>query len=53
MSKWQEIWEELKMVFSGRGSLFDSIIPPMIFLILNGAWGLQAATRGVHSDHFK
>ena len=46
MSKWQEIWEELKMVFSGRGSLFDSIIPPMIFLILNGAWGLQAASWG-------
>lgn len=45
-SKVMEIWEELKTVFSGRGSLFDSIIPPILFLILNGAWGLQAATWG-------
>jgi hypothetical protein len=46
MSKWQEIWEELKTVFSGRGSLFDSIIPPIIFLILNSTWGLPIATWG-------
>jgi hypothetical protein len=46
MSKILEIWEELKTVFSGKGGLFDSIIPAMIFLILNSTWGLQAATWG-------
>jgi hypothetical protein len=46
LDKWKEIWEELKTVFSGRGSLFDSIIPPILFLMLNSYWGLQAATWG-------
>ena len=44
MNKLTEIWGELKTVFTGRGSLFDSIIPPLIFLIVNGLWGLPAAT---------
>lgn len=44
MNKLTEIWEELKTVFSGRGSLSDSITPPLIFLIVNGFWGLSAAT---------
>lgn len=44
MNRFPEIWEELKSVFSGRGSLFDSIIPPVIFLMANGLGGLQAAT---------
>lgn len=46
MSKLREIWEELKTVFSGRGGLFDSIFPPIIFLITNSIWGSQAATWG-------
>jgi hypothetical protein len=46
MNKLTEIREELKTVFSGRGSLFDSIVPPLIFLILNGLLGLPAGTWG-------
>jgi len=46
LNKLTEIWEELKIVFSGRGSLFDSIIPPLIFLVMNGLWGLPAGTWG-------
>jgi hypothetical protein len=41
-----EIGEELKAVFSGRSGLFDSIIPPIVFLILNGMFGLQMAGWG-------
>lgn len=46
MNKLTEIWEELKSVFSGRGNLFDSIIPPLIFLVSNGLWGLPGAAWG-------
>jgi len=43
MNRSQEIWEELKTVFSGRGNLFDSILPPLVFLIANSLWGSQTA----------
>jgi hypothetical protein len=46
IAKWKEIREELKTVFAGRGSLFDSIIPPILFLIINSLWGWQAASWG-------
>jgi len=46
VNKLAEIWGELKTVFTGRGSLFDSIIPPLFFLTLNGFWGLQVGTWG-------
>ena len=37
----QEIWEELKSVLSG--STMDAILPPIVFVIVNGLFGLEAA----------
>ena len=36
-----EIWEELKSVLSGK--TFDTLLPPLIFVIINGIFGLEAA----------
>jgi hypothetical protein len=38
-----ELLEELRTVFTGRNSFFDAIIPPIIFLLVNGLAGFQAA----------
>jgi len=37
----QEIWEELKSVLSGN--TIDAILPPIVFVIVNGLFGLEAA----------
>lgn len=37
----QEIWEELKSVLSG--STIDALLPPILFVVVNGLFGLQAA----------
>ena len=42
-SKWHELLEEMRTVFTGRNSFFDAIIPPIIFLLINGLVGFQAA----------
>lgn len=42
-SKWHELLEEIRTVFTGRNSFFDAIIPPIIFLLINGLVGFQAA----------
>jgi hypothetical protein len=39
----QEILAELRMVFSGRGKILDSLIPPIVFLIFNALLGFNAA----------
>mgnify|MGYP001046563284 CR=1 FL=1 len=42
MNKGQELWEELKSVFSGRGvKLLDTLLPVVVFLIANPALGLS------------
>jgi hypothetical protein len=47
MSRRTEIWEELKSVFSGRGSrLLDSFLPLLIFLIANPFFGVDYALWG-------
>jgi hypothetical protein len=47
MNKIQELLEELKMVFSGRGSRFlDSFFPLLVFLIANPLIGLDFALWG-------
>jgi len=43
MADFREIWQELITVFSGRGAILDSIIPPIIFLILNNLFGSRVA----------
>ena len=42
-SKWRELLEELRTVFTGRNSFFDAILPPIVFLLINGLVGFQAA----------
>jgi hypothetical protein len=41
-----EIWEELQTVFSRRVRWVDSLIPPLIFLILNTFIGFEVALWG-------
>ena len=41
-SKLRELLEEFRLVL-GNGSLLDAIIPPVIFLLINGVFGFQAA----------
>jgi hypothetical protein len=42
-SKGRELLEELRTVFTGRNSFFDAILPPIVFLLINGLAGFQAA----------
>jgi hypothetical protein len=42
-SKGRELLEELRTVFSGRNSFLDAILPPIIFLLVNGLVSFQAA----------
>ncbi len=39
--KFDEIWEELKSVLEGK--TFDALLPPIVFAIANGIFGLQTA----------
>lgn len=42
-SKLHELLDELRAVFTGRNSFIDAILPPILFLLINGAAGFQAA----------
>ena len=41
--KWRELLDELRIVFAGRNSFLDAVLPPIIFLLVNGLVGFQAA----------
>ena len=41
--KVRELVEEFRMVFAGRSNLIDSIVPPVIFLIMNALLGFEYA----------
>jgi hypothetical protein len=43
MTKLRELLEELKLVFSGRNSILDSILPPLLFVLVNALFGLMPA----------
>ena len=43
MVKAREILEELRMVLTGRSSLLDTLLPPLLFVLLNVIWGVQVA----------
>lgn len=45
-SKARELVEEFRLVFTGRSNLIDSIILPVIFLIVNALLGFQVAMWG-------
>ena len=42
-SKFRELLDELRTVFAGRNSFLDAILPPILFLLVNGVAGFQAA----------
>jgi hypothetical protein len=42
-NKWRELLEELRTVFTGRNSFFDAILPPIIFLVINGLVSFKTA----------
>jgi len=42
-TRFQEIAVELRTVFVGRGKIVDSLIPPVIFLIVNATLGFDVA----------
>lgn len=42
-SRSRELLDELRTVFAGRNSFLDAIIPPILFLLVNGLVGFQAA----------
>lgn len=44
--KLRELWEEFQAIFAGRGNLVDTIIPPIIFVLLNALASFSAALWG-------
>jgi len=44
--KWRELLDEIRIVFAGRNSFLDAVLPPIIFLLVNGLVGFQAAMWG-------
>lgn len=42
-SKGRELLDEFRAIFSGRNSFLDAILPPILFLLVNGLAGFQAA----------
>jgi hypothetical protein len=42
-SKARELLDELRTVFAGRSPVLDAILPPILFLLVNGLAGFQAA----------
>ena len=45
-AKLRELAEEFRAVVAGRGSLFDSLVPPLAFAVLNGLLGFDYALWG-------
>lgn len=43
MLKSHELLDEFRTVFAGRNSFLDAILPPILFLLVNGLAGFQAA----------
>ena len=43
MSRFRELAEEFRTVFAGRGKLADSVIPPVVFVIVNAVLGFDYA----------
>ena len=43
MLRSRELLDEFRTVFAGRNSFLDAILPPILFLLVNGLVGFQAA----------
>ena len=50
MNKLRELLEELKLVFSKRNSILDSVIPPLLFMLANALFGLTPALWAAFSS---
>lgn len=46
MDKVRELTEEFRTVFAGRSNVADSIVPPLIFVVMNALLGLEYAVIG-------
>jgi hypothetical protein len=46
MGKVRELTEELRTVVAGRSNITDSIVPPLVFVVINALSGLQVAIAG-------
>ena len=44
--KWHELLNEFRIIFAGKNSFLDAILPPIIFLVLNSFISFQAAMWG-------
>ena len=44
--KVREITEEFRTVVVGRSNITDSIVPPLVFVVIDALWGLQYAIVG-------
>lgn len=44
--KLRELIEQFRTVLSGRGNLLDSILPPLLFVLLNAIWRFEIAMWG-------
>ena len=44
--KVRELTEEFRSVVVGRSNITDSIVPPLVFVVINALWGLQYAIAG-------
>ncbi len=43
MGRFRELGEEFRTVFAGRGKLADSVLPPLVFVIVNALLGFDYA----------
>ena len=43
-NKLLELWQEFRVVFSGRNNTIDTILPPIVFALVDWLAGLQAAS---------
>ncbi len=43
MARIKELVEEFRLVFTGRGGFIDTVLPPLLFLIVNAIFGFTAA----------
>ncbi len=46
MGRVRELTEEFRTVVVGRGNITDSIVPPLIFVVINALAGLEVAVAG-------
>jgi hypothetical protein len=46
MAKLRELVEEFRAVFAGRGNLADTVVPPIVFVVINALLGFDYAVWG-------